>query len=82
MFDHKDDSGQVMLTNAILFAIIIIVISLMLNNIIYATNVAYIGFMDGSKYEDLSIRQMTTKEATCAFQDYLPSSPTPLIRST
>lgn len=78
MFDHKDDSGQVMLTNAILFAIIIIMITLMLNNIIYATNVAYVGFMDGTKYEDLSIRQMTTKEAAGAFHDYLPSSTDPL----
>ena len=81
MFYHKDDSGQVMLTNAILFAVIIITISLMLNNIIYATNVAYVGFMDGTKYEDLSIRQMTTKEATGAFQDYLLHADNVNIRS-
>ncbi|OPY27984.1 MAG: Calx-beta domain protein [Methanocella sp. PtaU1.Bin125] len=70
MAGHLDDSGQVLLTSAIIFALIIVVIALMLNNIIYATNVAYVGFMDGSKYEDLSIRQMTANEAAGAFQKY------------
>lgn len=70
MTNRMDDSGQVLLTSAIMFALVIIVIALMLNNIIYATNVAYIGFMDGSKYEDFSIRQMTTNEAAGAYQRY------------
>lgn len=69
MVDHKDSSGQVILTSAILLAIIIVIVALMLNNIIYATNVAYIGFMDGSKYEDLSIRQLTINEATRAIYE-------------
>ena len=70
MVDYNDDSGQVLLTSTILFVVIIIFIALMLNSIIYATNVAYLGFMDGSKYEDLSIRKLTTSEAHCSYQIY------------
>ncbi|WP_424357867.1 hypothetical protein [Methanocella sp. MCL-LM] len=69
MVDRKDDAGQVILTCAILLAIIIVIIALMLNNIIYATNVAYLGFMDGSKYEDISIKQMTIKEAARSYNN-------------
>ena len=67
MLDRSDDTGQVLLTSALLFAIIITIIALMLNNVIYATNIAYMGFIDGSKYEDQSIRHMTEKEAICSF---------------
>ncbi len=70
MADYNDDSGQVLLTSTILFVVIIIFIALMLNSIIYATNVAYLGFMDGSKYEDLSIRKLTTGEAHGSYQTY------------
>lgn len=70
MAGKNSDSGQVVLTSAILIAIVIVIVALMLNNIIYSTNVAYIGFMDGSKYEDQSIRQMTTKEFVHTYYSY------------
>lgn len=64
---REDKSGQVMLTSAFLFAVIIAIIAIMLNNLIFSNNVAYLGFMGQSKYDELSIKQMTTDEAANAF---------------
>jgi hypothetical protein len=56
----------------------------MLNNVIYSADLAYVGFMDQSRYDDLSFKQATTKEAiyadmydsanyTTYFTDYVKS---------
>jgi hypothetical protein len=64
---QRDESGQVMLTGAFLFAAIIVIIAIMLNNLIFSNNVAYLGFMEQSKYDELSIKHMTVDEAASAF---------------
>lgn len=62
----KDKSGQLMLISAFLLAIAVITITLMLNNVIYSSNMAYVGFMDQSRYDDLSFKQATAYEAEYA----------------
>lgn len=62
----KDLSGQLMLISAFLLAMMVVAITMMLNNVIYSSNMAYIGFMDQSRYDDLSYKQATIKEAIYA----------------
>jgi hypothetical protein len=68
---RKDESAQMLLSSAFLLAIAIVIITLMLNNVIYSSNVAYVGFMDQTKYYDESIKQSTIKEATFAYDKYI-----------
>lgn len=63
-----DHSGQVMLTCAFLFAIILVIITLMLNNVIYSNNVAYLGFMGQSGYEQRAIKEATIDESMLAYE--------------
>jgi len=63
----NDESGQLMLISAFLLAITVVTITLMLNNIIYATNMAYVGFMDQSWYDNLCLKQATAAEANYAY---------------
>jgi hypothetical protein len=56
-----------MLTSAFLLAMILVMIALMLNNIIYYNNIAYMGFMDQSGYDDVSIKTMVAEEASNAY---------------
>lgn len=62
----KDKSGQLMLISAFLMAMMVVMITLMLNNVIYSSNMAYVGFMDQSRYDDLSFKQATANEAEYA----------------
>ncbi|CAJ35801.1 hypothetical protein [Methanocella arvoryzae] len=62
----KCELGQVMLTSAFLLAIVIIIVTIMLNNLIYSNNVAYLGLSDQSQYDDLSIMKMTVDEMNYA----------------
>lgn len=55
-----------MLISAFLLAMMVVAITLMLNNVIYSSNMAYVGFMDQSRYDDLSYKQATIKEAIYA----------------
>jgi hypothetical protein len=71
---YSDKSGQLMLISAFLLAIAVVAISLMLNNVIYANNMAYVGFMDQSKYDDISIKKATINEAVYASQNYANSN--------
>jgi len=62
----KDLSGQLMLISAFLLAMMVVAITMMLNNVIYSSNMAYISFIDQSRYDDLSYKQATIKEAIYA----------------
>lgn len=64
---HSDNRGQVMLTSAFLMAITLTLIAMMLNNIIYYNNISYMGFMDHSGYDDVSIKNMVAEEAIFAY---------------
>lgn len=66
---RDDSSGQALLTFGFLFAITITIIALMLNNIIYTNNQAYIGFMDQSQYSDQSIKSATANQVAGAYMD-------------
>jgi pimeloyl-ACP methyl ester carboxylesterase len=70
----KDKSGQVMLISAFMLAIVVVAITLMLNNVIYSSNMAYVGYMDQSRYDDLSYKQATANEATYAHYAYVSDS--------
>jgi hypothetical protein len=50
-----------------MLAIVVVAITLMLNNVIYSSNMAYVGYMDQSRYDDLSYKQATAYEATFAY---------------
>jgi hypothetical protein len=63
----REDSGQMMLISAFLLAIAIVTITIMLNNVIYSSNMAYAGFMDQTRYDDISFKEATTKEAAYAY---------------
>jgi len=63
----KDRSGQLMLISALLLAMMVVAITLMLNNVIYSSNMAYVGFMDQSRYDDLAYKQATSREAIYAY---------------
>ncbi|CAJ35795.1 hypothetical protein [Methanocella arvoryzae] len=65
---NDDTRGQVMLTCAFLFAIILVIITLMLNNVIYSNNMAYLGFMGQSGYEQRAIKEATIDEAQLAYE--------------
>ncbi|BAI60334.1 hypothetical protein MCP_0262 [Methanocella paludicola SANAE] len=67
----REDSGQMMLINAFMLVIVIVTITLMLNNIIYSSNMAYAGFMDQSRYDDISLKEATAKEASHAYSIYI-----------
>lgn len=72
-----------MLISALLLAIMVVTISLMLNNVIYSADLSYVGFMDQSRYDNLGFKQTTTNEAiyadmyetnyTTYFTDYVKS---------
>jgi hypothetical protein len=70
----KDKSGQVMLISAFMLAIVVVAITLMLNNVIYSSNMAYVGYMDQSRYDDLSYKQATADEAAYAYYAYVGDS--------
>lgn len=57
-----------MLTSAFLLAISLVIIALMLNNIIYYNNIAYIGYMDQWSYDDVSIKNMIVEESINAYK--------------
>ncbi|MCD1294742.1 hypothetical protein CUJ83_06985 [Methanocella sp. CWC-04] len=63
----RDDSGQFLLTSAFILAFAIIAITLMLNNVIFSSNMAYVGMMDQSRYDALSLKQATAKEISYAY---------------
>lgn len=66
----NDKSGQLMLISAFLLAIAVVTISLMLNNVIYASNLAYVGFMDQSRYDDICFKQVTAREMNYAYAQH------------
>lgn len=66
-----DENGQILLSGAFLFAIAIAIIAIMLNNVIYSNNVAYIGFSEQSTYGDSSLKQMMIDEI---YNEYHKSS--------
>lgn len=69
MSPNSDKHGQVMLTSAFLLAITLTIVALMLNNVIYYNNISYMGFMDHSGYDDVSIKKMVAEEATFAYNE-------------
>jgi hypothetical protein len=71
----NDKSGQLMLISAFMLAMAVVVISLMLNNVIYAGNLAYVGFMDQTRYDDLNFKQTTAAEMNYAYNKYIDSVP-------
>jgi hypothetical protein len=72
----KDKSGQLMLISAFMLAMMVVTITLMLNNVIFASNLAYVGFMDQTRYDDISFKQATAREMNYADNTY---ESTPLI---
>jgi hypothetical protein len=63
----NDKSGQLMLISAFMLAIMVVAISLTLNNVIYSSDLAYVGFMDQSRYDMLNLKDTTASEANFAF---------------
>ncbi len=63
----RDDTGQMLLISAFMIALALIAVTLMLNNVIYSSNVAYAGFMDQSRYDELSLKEATLGEADYAY---------------
>lgn len=66
----KDNSGQLLLIGAFMLAMMVVTISLMLNNVIYASNLAYVGFMDQTRYDNLGFKQATADEMKYAYDNF------------
>jgi hypothetical protein len=71
----NDKSGQLMLISAFMLAMMVVTISLLLNNVIYSSNLAYDGFMDQSRYDNLCYKQVTANEMNYAYKYYYVTNP-------
>lgn len=64
-----NDNGQLILISGFLIAIGLVVITIMLNNVIFAGNIAYVGTMDTPGNDLLYLQDLTNKECNSAYVD-------------
>ena len=72
---RKDDSAQLILIAGFAIGIVIVVSTIMLNNIIYASNMASESSADASHIETSNIIQTTSLAASAAYQNASEESP-------